>query len=197
MLGFPGETMGMIRDTIEIARRMGLDWYRIKPLQPLPSTPIYQTMIEQGLISDTDSKAVRYITGAYGTPYVGMERGGVGAATDFRAAIEALPDDLVPTRTLVDDLWFYLNLRLNYERVMVEHRQAKLAQHRRLLQSVCDMIAPDNAFALYVLAVVQRRLDGAPDPRVLERLRRQHATSPFWHNRLESFGLRPDDFAAH
>lgn len=196
MLGFPGETMGMIRDTIEVARRMGLDWYRIKPLQPLPSTPIYQTMIEQGLISDTDSKAVRYITGAYGT-HVGMERGGGGAATDFRAAIEALPDDLVPSRTLVDDLWFYMNFRLNYERVLVENRQTKLVQHRCLLQSVCDMIAPDNAFALYMLAIVQHRLDGAPDPHVLERLRRQHATSPFWQSRLESFGLHPDDLAAH
>src|SRR5678815_1379258 len=47
MLGFPGETVGMIRDTIDVSLRMNLDWYRIKPLQPLPSTPIYQTMIEQ------------------------------------------------------------------------------------------------------------------------------------------------------
>jgi hypothetical protein len=60
MLGLPAaETVGMIRDTIDVSLRMNLDWYRIKPLQPLPSTPIYQTMIEQGLIDDTDPQAVR------------------------------------------------------------------------------------------------------------------------------------------
>jgi radical SAM superfamily enzyme YgiQ (UPF0313 family) len=195
MLGFPGETMGMIRDTIEVARQMDLDWYRIKPLQPLPSTPIHRTMIEQGLISDTDSRAVRYITGAYGT-HVGMERDSATASTDFRSAIEALPDRLVPTRAQIEDLWFYMNFRLNYARVLGEHRPLKLDQHRRLLQSVCNMIAPDNAFALYMLAVVQRRLDGAADPQVLARLRRQHATSPFWHDRLAAFGLHPDDVGA-
>ena len=53
MLGFPGETIGMIRDTIEIARRMGLDWYRMKPLQPLPSTP----MVEPGRMGELATRA--------------------------------------------------------------------------------------------------------------------------------------------
>ena len=195
MLGFPGETVGMVRDTIEVARRMDLDWYRIKPLQPLPSTPIYQTMIEQGLLDDSDRTVVRYITGAYGT-HVGMERGAAPAGSDFRRTIESLPDDTVPTRAQVDDLWFYMNFRLNYERVIGETRPVKLEQHRRTLQGICNLIAPDNAFALYALAAVQRRLDGAPDVQVLERLRRQQSTSPFWHERLAAFGLHPEDLAA-
>jgi len=40
MIGFPGETMGMIKDTINVSLEMDLDWYRVKPLQPLPNTPI-------------------------------------------------------------------------------------------------------------------------------------------------------------
>ncbi|MGH7786048.1 MAG: B12-binding domain-containing radical SAM protein, partial [Candidatus Binatia bacterium] len=195
MLGFPGETVGMMRDTLAVAQQMDLDWYRIKPLQPLPSTPIYETMLAQGLLADSDPKAVRYITGAYGT-HVGLERDAGAAGADFRAAIEALPDAAVPSRTQVDDLWFYLNYRLNYERVLGERRPIKLEQHRRTLRSICDVIAPDNAFALYTLAAVERRLDGAADRRVLERLRRQDATSPFWQARLASFGLRPDDVAS-
>ncbi len=196
MLGFPGETLGMIRDTIDVARQMNLDWYRIKPLQPLPGTPIHQTMIEAGLISDSDSTAVRYITGAYGK-HVGMERAVPAAGMDFRRAIESLPDDAIPSRAQIDDLWFFMNFRLNYERVLAEERPIKLEQHRKLLQSVCDMIAPDNAFALYMLAVVQRRLDGAADSAVVDRLRRQHATSPFWRERLAAFGLDPDDIPAN
>jgi len=192
MLGFPGETVGMIRDTIAVSRQMNLDWYRIKPLQPLPSTPIYQTMIEQGLLDDADPKAVRYMTGAYGK-HVGLEHDVRGTGADFRAMIEALPAETIPTRAQIDDLWFYMNFRLNYERVLAETRPVKLAQHRRTLQGICDLIAPDNAFALYALAVVQRQLDGAPDPHILDRLRAQQATSAFWRDRLTAFGLAPRD----
>ncbi|MDX2168167.1 MAG: radical SAM protein [Deltaproteobacteria bacterium] len=190
MLGFPNETVGMIRDTIEVSRQMHLDWYRIKPLMPLPSTPIYQTMIEQGLLDDSSPTAVRYMTGAYGR-HVGMEQSADDAA-DFRAAIEALPADLIPSRGLIDDLWFYMNYQLNYARVLNEARPVKLQQHRRTLEGICDLIAPDNAFALYTLASVQRRLDGAADPQVLARLRAQHRQSPFWRERLASFGLELD-----
>jgi hypothetical protein len=48
-----------------------------------------------------------------------------------------------------------------------------------------------------LVGVVLRRLDGAADAGVLDRLRRQHATSPFWHERLAAFGLHPDDIAAN
>ena len=195
MLGFPGETVGMIRDTIAVSRQMNLDWYRIKPLQPLPSTPIYQTMIEQGLLDDADPKAVRYMTGAYGK-HVGLEHDVRGTGADFRAMIEALPAEAIPTRAQIDDLWFYMNFRLNYERVLAETRPVKLAQHRRTLQGICDLIAPDNAFALYALAVVQQQLDGAPDPRILDRLRAQQATSAFWRDRLTAFGLAPRDLGS-
>lgn len=194
MLGFPGETVGMIRDTIDVALRMDLDWYRIKPLQPLPGTPVYQTMIEQGLLDDGDAKAVRYMTGAYGK-HVGMERDSCPPGADVRARIEALADDVVPTRAQIDDLWFYMNFRLNYARVLGETRPVKLEQHRRTLQAICDLIAPDNAFALYALCAVQRRLGGAPDPGALARLRRQHAGAPFWRERLRVFGLDPSDLA--
>lgn len=190
MLGFPGETVGMIRDTLAVAREMSLDWCRIKPLQPLPSTPIYQTMIEQGLLADTDPKAVRYLTGPYGR-HTRMDHEALAAAGDLRGAIEALPDDLVPTRAQVDDLWFYLNFQLNYAHVLDERRPIKLRQHRAILEAICDQIAPDNAFALYTLAAVQRRLDGAADAAVIARLQRQQATSSFWRDRLTSFGLDP------
>ena len=74
-------------------------------------------------------------------------------------------------------------------------RVRKLTTFRRTLQAICDLIAPDNAFALYTLAAVQQRLDGAPAPDVLDRLRRQHDESPFWRARLDSFGLDLDRLA--
>ena len=195
MLGFPGETVGMVRDTMRVAQQMNLDWYRIKPLQPLPGTPIYETMLEQGLIHNADQKEVRYLTGPFGK-HIGMEDTRPPAGDAFRAAVEAVPDDVLPDPRLIDDLWFYLNYVLNYERVIGETRPVKLAQQRLLLQSICDQIAPDNAFALYTLARVQRRLDGAADPAIVDRLRSRQATSSFWRERLAGFGLDPAQVAA-
>ena len=77
---------------------MDLDWYRIKPLQPLPSTPIYQTMIAQGLIDDTDPQggALHHRRRTASTSRWSTTRR--PPASEFRRAIEALPDALVPSR---------------------------------------------------------------------------------------------------
>ena len=56
MIGFPGETLGMINDTMNVAKIMDLDWSSVT-LQPLPNTPIYDSMVAQGLIQkDKDQK---------------------------------------------------------------------------------------------------------------------------------------------
>ena len=56
--------MSKILDTIAVAKEMDLDWCRTQVLQPLPNTPIYQEMVDAGLISE-DEKG-RFTVGAYG-----------------------------------------------------------------------------------------------------------------------------------
>ena len=75
MLGFPGETLAMIEDSIDVARQMDLDWYRVSPLTPLPNTPIYDSMVAQGLTQSVGSSDVRFMGGAYGKQPE-IERGG-------------------------------------------------------------------------------------------------------------------------
>ena len=50
MIGFPNETYSKILDTINVAKEMDMDWYNIAPLQALPNTPIYKTMVDSGMI---------------------------------------------------------------------------------------------------------------------------------------------------
>lgn len=52
MIGFPNETFAQIQDTLNVALEMNLDWYNIAPLQPLPNTPIYESMLAQNLIDE-------------------------------------------------------------------------------------------------------------------------------------------------
>ena len=63
MIGFPNETYQMILDTIEVCIQMDLDWYTINPLTPLPNTPVFDEMIEAGMIDGADFQKTSYVNG--------------------------------------------------------------------------------------------------------------------------------------
>lgn len=191
MLGFPGETMGMIKDTIRVSLEMDLDWYRIKPLQPLPGTPIYDAMIEQGLIERQDGTKVRYVTGAYGKHNQDAEKGLPPASIE--QVFDAVAEDAVPTPEQIDDAWFYMNYALNYKRVLKERREDKLRQHLLFNRDICDLISPENPFALYTSVLLGSRLDSQFDTNRFERLKIQLSRSPFWSTRFQALGLSLDD----
>ncbi len=50
-------------------------------------------------------------------------------------------------------------------------------------------MAPEHAFSLYFLGYLQHRLDGAIDPAVTARLRRQLDGSANWARWFDAFGL--------
>jgi len=192
MLGFPGETMRMVFDTIKVAREMDLDWYRISPLQPLPNTPIYDSMLAQGLIKYDDTSQVVFQGGAYGRQ-VEIEQGLRFATPNFKEAFSHIPLNSVPTPDQITDIWFYMNYHLNFHRLFHEDRPEKLRQQVANLSNLTDVISPENGFALYFLGVLQHRLEGKIDPKLIQRLRRRLETSPYWKDRLVAFGLKPED----
>lgn len=194
MLGFPGETMDMIGDTIRVSLEMNLDWYRIKPLQPLPGTPIYEAMMEQGLIETGDTAKVRYVTGAYAKKIKGGD-GGL-APTSIESVFSAIPGDAIPTPQQIDDVWFYMNYVLNYERVLRETRPNKLIQHRKFIEAIADRISPDNPFALYSAIRLARQDGEAFDRPRYERLAGQIDKSRFWSDRFQALGLSLADLTA-
>ncbi|MDX1429554.1 MAG: radical SAM protein, partial [Rhodothermales bacterium] len=106
MIGFPGETLRMINDTINVAREMDMDWCGITPLQPLPNTPIYDSMVEQGLISEEERSEVRFMAGGYGKQdEIDL---GIRMATDgFEEAFRSIPMDSVPSKLQITDIWLY------------------------------------------------------------------------------------------
>jgi radical SAM superfamily enzyme YgiQ (UPF0313 family) len=191
MLGFPGETMKMVFDTINVAREMDLDWYRISPLQPLPNTPIYDSMVAQGLIESDPSKVV-FQGGAYGKQVL-AEQGLTLSSPNFKEAFQRIPMDSVPTQEQITDIWFYMNYHLNFHRLFHEKRPVKLQQQWANLNNLTDVISPENGFALYFIGVLQHHMEGRVDRRLIDRLKRRMAGSPYWKDRLEAFGLRAED----
>lgn len=192
MVGFPGETMRMVMDTIEVAREMDLDWCRISPLQPLPNTPIYDSMVAQGLINDVGSSEVRFAAGAFGKQ-AEIEQGLRLATANFEEAFAAIGLDQVPNSDQITDIWFYMNYHLNFHRLFHEDRPAKIDQQIATLINLSDLVAPENAFALYFLGFLSQQRDGRIDPMVIERLKRRLDTSQYWRGRFAAFGLAVDD----
>lgn len=192
MLGFPGETLAQINDTINVAREMDLDWCGITILQPLPNTPIYDSMVEQGLIEPVGSRNTRFNSGGYGKQDQ-IDMGVRLASQNFEDAFRAIPVDAVPTPPQLDDIWFFMNYHLNFHRLFSEERPIKMRQQLLNLSALSDVISPEHGFALYFTGYLQYRLTGVVPPEIIERLERRLEQSPYWKDRFSAFGLSVDD----
>jgi len=192
MIGFPGETMAMVNDTINVARQMDMDWSAITPLQPLPNTPIFDSMVEQGLIDGADRTDVRFQGGSYGRQEE-IDLGIKLASKNFEEAFCAIPMDAVPTREQINDIWFYMNYHLNFHRLFSEARSIKQEQQQRNLVALSDVISPEHGFALYFLGYLQHKAEGRIDAALIDRLETKLSESEYWSARFAAFGLSVND----
>ncbi len=192
IIGFPGETLSMINDTINLAREMDLDWSGITVLQPLPNTPIYDSMVEQGLIKNVDRAEARFNAGGYGKQDE-IDLGLRMASENFESAFCSIPLDAVPTSAQLTDIWFYMNYHLNFHRLFSEERKIKINQQFAHLANLCDVISPEHGLALYFIGYLQCKLNGRIDSDVIDRLDRKLKESDYWAGRLSAFGLSVND----
>ena len=104
---------------------MDLDWYNITTLQPLPNTPIFDSMIAQGLISSVSFDEIRYNSGSYGKQREKAEINKDLLSGEFKHAFSNIDLD-GPLREELDDVWAYMNYHLNFKRLFSEKRPKKL-----------------------------------------------------------------------
>jgi radical SAM superfamily enzyme YgiQ (UPF0313 family) len=192
MIGFPGETLAMINDTISVGREMDLDWCGVTVLQPLPNTPIYDSMVAQGLIDVVGSTEVRFNAGGYGKQN-DIDAGSRLATKGFRDAFSSIPMDAIPNAQQLTDIWFYMNYHLNFHRLFTEERRLKIEQQLQNLNTLSDVISPEHGLALYFIGYLNYRLNGFIDPVMIDRLEKKLSESDYWSERLEAFGLSPFD----
>ena len=199
IIGFPGETIRMIFDTINLVEEMNLDWSNLAILQPWRSTPIYDAMVEQGLLGEEGKlkdDTSPYQLGPYSRQRA-VEQGkiqqshfgekiGSGHGVDFSNL------DRIPTRAELDDIWFYLNVRLNFSRLLREERPVKLKQQLTWLRYVGTKTAPDNAIILYHWAYLQHRVNNWIEDDLIERLHGRLRDSEYWREWFARFGLSMD-----
>ncbi len=73
MLAYPGENMETIRQTIEFALKLPLDWASFSITVPHPGTPIYEEAIKMGLIQEDYWKLYTLNKINYKIPYFKIE----------------------------------------------------------------------------------------------------------------------------
>ncbi len=194
MIGFPGETYRMILDTINVASQMDLDWYNVSILQPLPNTPIFSSMVAQGLLTEVNFQEIRYNTGSYGKHRKLAENKNTDMlANDFKNAFSHANLDDIPPKEQLDDIWAYMNYHLNFKRLFSEERPAKLIQKFKYVRNITDLVAPDNAIAMYFDCYLEHKTRGKIDPHSIKRLEARLETDPYWKKRFDDFQLSVSD----
>lgn len=205
IIGFPNETLRMIFDTIKLCEEMNLDWHNLAILQPWKNTPIYDAMVDQGLLGEQEG-FLKGLNGVEVSPYQlgpysrqrAIEQGKIqqshfgeksGQNRGFLEAVGFFDLDRVPSASELDDIWFYMNFRLNFSRLRREMRPIKLGQQLKWLKYVANKTAPDNAIILYFYAYLQHRVLGEIEKELIERLKIRLETSGYWQERFMLFGL--------
>lgn len=179
MIGFPGETLRQIKDTLDVAKEMDLDWYNIAPLQALPNTPIYKAA------NPTDFTEIKFNSGPHSRV---AQRGGVSPwLLDFKHAFDNL--DRVPEVSELDGIWAYMNYHLNYDRLQRETRPIKLRMQQKYVEHICDLIAPDNAFAMHYSMMLSRKLGEKVSTHQKNRLWELLLQQPYWVEQFKNFQL--------
>ena len=191
LIGFPNESYTQILDTINVASEMDLDWYNVSLLQPLPNTPIFDSMVKEGLL---DPKQVEFTDMRYNTGRLGQNKKQVRdrLSGNFSEAFNVLDLNEVPNKAKLDDLWAYMNFHLNFKRLLEEKRRKKLIQKFKYVENITDLISPENCLALYFLGYLENRIYGKIRSSTISDLETRLEKFPYWKKRFEQYDLSPE-----
>jgi radical SAM superfamily enzyme YgiQ (UPF0313 family) len=108
MLGFPGEKVREIKQTVDLALSLKLDWCNLAVVQALPNTPMWDEFVE---INDPRIHTPNKYSPASATKEKGTSIDDIGFEI---VDIYSLPDDKVLNFKEVNDIWYPINTRINF-----------------------------------------------------------------------------------
>jgi radical SAM superfamily enzyme YgiQ (UPF0313 family) len=189
MLGFPGENISAIRDTINLSAQMNLDWHTITKLQGLPSTEIYKDLTALGRVKK--GADTRYSLNTYGhnrreNPLLNIE------AFSPNELLDLMDQKSIPDAQELDSLWFIMNYMVNFRRIFNEESVFKQNQILTFIKHISETVAPEHAFALYFQSYLEDSLGLGKTKNIAERLVTQLDLNPAWAYWFKTFGLSVD-----
>lgn len=187
---FPGESIRMIWDTINVARDMALDWYSIQPLNFIPGVDITnhalirKTLTEQELIDGTERPTV----GSTGR----QDRKVKKEKTEAMSFINPLEGDLdrIPSRDELIDIYFVMDYLINYEKPRNMDNPIKTEMMQKFFINICDKTYDENALGNLYFALLECKLGHMEQASYRLRLAREFSQSnDYWKKRFLVLGL--------
>ena len=192
MMGFPGETLSQINDTINLAVEMNLDWSTIQLLTPLPSTPIYNEMVEEGYIEkdslNTDGEGYTMFSVRESERQRRKELNGVEESYFENMFSGKL--NVVPTKTQLNELWFVVDYLINYQRIISMEDKLKLQKMKLFLEDVSDRMTINNPISNLFLGMVDQKLGDSDSAATrINNSRIFVENSDYWQSRFDEMNL--------
>ena len=193
MMGFPGETLSQINDTIELSLKMEMDWYTVQLLTPLPSTPIYNEMVEEGYIEqdslNTDGEGYTMFSVRESERQRRKEKKQKVDAHEFYNMFKSRLS-VVPSKNELNELWFLVDYLINYQRLIEMDEPVKLEKMKRFLTDVSDRMTIGNPVSNLFLGIVETKLGSVDEGARRKLLAGEYMNeSKYWQTRFESLNL--------
>ena len=191
IIGFPNESYKQILDTINVSNEMALDWYNVGILQPLPNTPIFDSMVKEGLIDTAKLKFsdIKYNSGGLGKH---KQKSRDMLSVNFSEAFKVSDLNQVPDKGKLDDIWAYMNFHLNFKKLLQENREKKLIQKFQYVENITDLVSPENCLALYFLGYLENKIYGKVRQTTIEKLETRLKKFSYWQERFKQYNLSPE-----
>ena len=190
MIGFINETIGQLLQTIRMSLDVSLDWYTVQILSVLPATDMEREVRNTGRESGTtfDPDIHNYGTSQMGTQRLieSMGSAGTGEIIDYLN----YPEDYIPQKNQLNDIWFIMDYRIIYERILTEEDPVKLKKYKAILADISYRMTTKNPLSHFFLGLVEGKLgDRRESLRLLSLSKDYLANHALWKKRFAFLGL--------
>ena len=189
MVGFPNETLAQIKETIDMAVQINLDWYTIQIVHPLPKTEMHTQMVQMGEITEDEVDAEKLNYGNRTGKLKEREDKEKKNAKEFNDIFIGNLDR-VPMKVEMEDIWFISDYKINYERLTSITEPKQLNKLNIFLKYVGDRISQKNPLINHFRSIIAEKLKKNDEANLLKELSKNSlANSEYWKKRFVSLNI--------
>lgn len=186
IVGFPKETIGDLFQTIEMAKKVQLDWYSSAVLLPLPNTEIYDDMPETNVFEEEDKNRPGWLGKRRSDENSGLLDG--KGYTDYYKLVKENPDKVLTEEDIVH-MWYVTDYEINYKPIFNITDENKLRKKIKFLEDVSTRITENNPLAYYFWGLSLKKIGKRNGDKIIEKSKSLLAENKGWQKRFETLNL--------
>ena len=186
IVGFPKETIGDLFQTIEMAKKVQLDWYSSAVLLPLPNTEIYDDMPETNVFEEEDKNRPGWLGKRRSDENSGLLDG--KGYTDYYKLVKENPDKVLTEEDIVH-MWYVTDYEINYKPIFNITDENKLRKKIKFLEDVSTRITENNPLAYYFWGLSLKKIGKRNGDKIIEKSKSLLTENKGWQKRFETLNL--------